>query len=253
MSRSARCAQSPHRRPSTTRAAMIASRYSVYQSSSSPHARARRPAAPSHRRAPRNRHRADRDHDRHQVRRRAGAVDEQRLGGAADAGAAHLGVERDGARHAHVGVAIDIHVAVAFEVSDHRHARLLLHPRHQTLAAARHDDVEILAHPGKHVADCGPIGGGHELDARRRQPRRLEPLRQAGIHRGVGMPALGAAAQDHCVARLQAQRAGIRGHVGTTLVDDADDTERHHARAGSSARSAAATRPSRARSDRAAR
>jgi hypothetical protein len=34
-------------------------------------------------------------------------------------------------------------------------------------------------------------------------------------------------AQDHRVARLQAQRARIRGHVGAALINDSDHAERH--------------------------
>jgi hypothetical protein len=47
------------------------------------------------------------------------------------------------------------------------------------------------------------------------------------MQRAVRVLALGAAAQDHGVAGFQAQRAGIRGHIGAALVDDADDAERH--------------------------
>ena len=42
-----------------------------------------------------------------------------------------------------------------------------------------------------------------------------------------GMMALRAAAQDRGVAGLEAQRAGVGGHVGAALVDDADHAERH--------------------------
>ena len=39
--------------------------------------------------------------------------------------------------------------------------------------------------------------------------------------------AFAAAAQDGGVAGLEAERAGVAGHVGPALVDDADDAERH--------------------------
>ena len=42
-----------------------------------------------------------------------------------------------------------------------------------------------------------------------------------------GMEAVGAAAQHHDVARLDAKRAGIGGDVGAGLVDHADDADRH--------------------------
>ena len=43
-----------------------------------------------------------------------------------------------------IRIAIDVHVAVALEMADHRHARLLLHALDQALAAARHDDVDVV-------------------------------------------------------------------------------------------------------------
>src|SRR6059058_1064137 len=93
--------------PSTTRAAMIASRYSVYQSSSLAgrtrihleHGGVAADLAAGVEEVP---------HHGGEMGRDAGAVDQHRLGGAADPRAPHLGVDRDGARHAHVGVAVDV-------------------------------------------------------------------------------------------------------------------------------------------------
>ena len=56
-----------------------------------------------------------------------------------------------------------------------------------------------LARPAPEQRDDGRVG----LDGRRRAP------------------------QQHGVARLQAQPGGVAGHVGTVLVDDADDPEGH--------------------------
>ena len=42
-----------------------------------------------------------------------------------------------------------------------------------------------------------------------------------------GAETFGAAAQDHGVAGLEAERTGIGRHVGPALVDHADDAERH--------------------------
>jgi hypothetical protein len=39
--------------------------------------------------------------------------------------------------------------------------------------------------------------------------------------------AFGATPEDHRVAGLETERAGIGGHVGSAFVDDADDPERH--------------------------
>ena len=43
----------------------------------------------------------------------------------------------------------------------------------------------------------------------------------------AGTETVGAAAQDHGVAGLQAQHAGVGGDVGTAFEDDGDDAERH--------------------------
>jgi hypothetical protein len=54
-----------------------------------------------------------------------------------------------------------------------------------------------------------------------------ETLDQGRMNFARGMEALGAAAQDRRAAGLEADTAGIRGHVRPGLVDDADDAERH--------------------------
>ena len=59
------------------------------------------------------------------------------------------------------------------------------------------------------------------------RPASRKPVRQGGVDRARRAEALGAAAQDRRVARLEAERAGVRGHVRPALVDHADDAERH--------------------------
>ena len=48
---------------------------------------------------------------------------------------------------------IDVDMYDAFEMREHRHARLALHPINKALAAARHDDVERSAEAVQHFAD----------------------------------------------------------------------------------------------------
>ena len=111
------------------------------------------------------------------MRRRAGAIDQQRLGRAADAGAAHLGVEHDRLRHLEIGGAIDIDMADAFEMREHRHARFVLHARDKALAAARHDHVDAAVKPAQHLADRGAVAGRHQLDRLFRQAGLAQALR----------------------------------------------------------------------------
>jgi hypothetical protein len=129
---------------------MIASRYSVRQSSSLAGTtrgidRARGRVA-AHLATGVEQHRPPAARDGSGGRR----VDQQRLGRAADAGAPHLGVQHDLPRHFEVRRLVDIDVADAFEVGENRHARLLLHARDQALAAARHDHVDAPLEPRQH-------------------------------------------------------------------------------------------------------
>ena len=154
------------------------------------------------------------------------AVDQQRLGGAADAGAAQLGVDRDRLRHGGVGGCVQVGVAVALEMGQHRDAALGHHPLDQRAPAARHDDVDMLGH-AQQVADGGAVGGGHQLDRGGGQAGRGEARAEGGDDRARGVEALRAAAQDRGVAGLEAQRPGIGGDVGPALVDDPDHAQGH--------------------------
>jgi hypothetical protein len=155
-----------------------------------------------------------------------GSVDQQRLGGAANAGTAHLGVDGDRNRHVEFGRAVDIEVADAFKMRENRHARLLLHSGHEALAPARDDHVEIAGKTGEHLADRRAVGYGHELDRILGQAGDRQALDEASVDRGGRIQRIRAAAQDDRIASLQAERAGVGRDVRPTLVDHADDAER---------------------------
>ena len=161
------------------------------------------------------------------MRRRDGAIDQQRLGRAAHAGAPHLGVEHDGLRHVELRRLVDIDVADAFEMREHRHARLGLHARDQALAAARHDHVDGAVEALQHQADRGAVARRHQRDRVLGQAGVAQALGQRGMDGARRAVAVRAAAQDHGVAGLQRQRAGVGGHVRPALVDHADHAERH--------------------------
>ena len=130
-------------------------------------------------------------------------------------------------RHVEIGRCVDIDVADAFEMGEHRHARLALHARDQALAAARHDDVDGAVEARKHHADRGAVAGRHQL--RRMPPAGRPPpaLDQRGVDGAVRAKALRAAAQDRGIAGFEAERGGVGGHVRAALIDDADHAERH--------------------------
>ncbi len=99
----------------------------------------------------------------------------------------------------------------------------------------------------------GTVRDGHELNAFSRQSNSCESIQQAGVNGRVRQATLGAAAQNDGVARFEAQRPGIGRHVGTALVDDADDTERYAHPVECASRSADPTRPRPSLPDQAAR
>jgi len=126
-------------------------------------------------------------------------VDQQAFGRAADARAPGLGVHHHAQRFFGVGSGIDIDVHDPLEMSKDRHPRLGLHEPHEPLAAARHDHVDGVGH-GQHLAHCGAVARGHQLNRIFGQAGGAQPLDQAGMDRGRGMIAFRATAQDHRVA-----------------------------------------------------
>ena len=87
---------------------------------------------------------------------------------------------------------------------DDRHAGLLAHAADQALAAAGNAEVDVLGH-AEQVAHGGPIGGGHQLHGVGRQTGFGGRLGQDFGDGRVGMAGLFAAAEDHGVARLDAE------------------------------------------------
>ncbi|GJD59703.1 hypothetical protein IFDJLNFL_5634 [Methylobacterium dankookense] len=157
----------------------------------------------------------------------AGRVDQQRLGGAADAGAAHLAVEEHGAGHVEIGLPVDVDVADAVEMGEDRDLRLALHPLHEAAPAAGHDHVDAAVEAGEHGADRRAVAGRHDLDRVGGQPGGGEALaHRLGDRHGAAV-AVRAGAQDRGVAGLEAERPGIGGDVGAALEDHADHAERH--------------------------
>jgi hypothetical protein len=114
-------------------------------------------------------------------------------------------------------------MAVAVEMGEDRHARLALHAA-TSLAAARHDDVELPSGPaGSRRPRRGRVGTSWIASPGR--PAASRPSRIAAAI-GRGAEGIRAAAQDRGIAALQAQRAGIGRHVGAALEDHGDDAER---------------------------
>ncbi len=152
-------------------------------------------------------------------------VHEQRLGGVAHAGAVGLGVHHDGERLVEVGGGVDVDVAVADAGLDHRHRRLL---HHAAISPAPPRGMRTSTRPRARISaftsrGCRPARAGRR--------RRAAPTPRAASRSTATIAALDAgarrAAQQHRVARLQADPGGVGGDVGPGLVDHPDDAERH--------------------------
>ena len=76
-------------------------------------------------------------------------VDQQTFRRATNPGAAGLGVQNHAPRFVQIGIAVGIDVANAFQMGENRHPRFGLDQTDQTLAAARHDHVDIIGR-GQH-------------------------------------------------------------------------------------------------------
>ncbi len=151
---------------------------------------------------------------------------EQRFHGVAGAIALRLRVIGDAHRHLGVGLVVDIDVAHAVQVLDHRDLRLADEALDQFLAAAWHDDVDVFAQPHQR-SHGGAVGDADQLDRGLGQSGTLQSGAHAGGDGAIRFERLGAAAQDAGVTGLDAERRGIGGHVRARLVDDADYAERH--------------------------
>ncbi len=127
-----------------------------------------------------------------------------------------------------VGRLVHVDVADAFEMGEHRHARLRLHARDQALAAARHDDVDRAVEARR--ASCRPRRGRASAPAAiaasgRPAARRpsISAAWMARFERWLSEPPRRIAA----LPALRHSAAASAVTFGPALVDDADDAERH--------------------------
>jgi hypothetical protein len=157
---------------------------------------------------------------------RDGGVDEQRLGGAANIGAAHLRIRHDPPRHRRVGARVDIGVAKPLGMGEDRHARLGLHPRDQPLAAARDDEIDE-AGGRQHGRDEGTVPARGDLHGGLGQTGRAQALGDGGMDGARAVKTIGATAQDDGVAGFQADAGRIRPDIRPAFVDHADDADGH--------------------------
>ena len=91
-----------------------------------------------------------------------GAVDQQRLGGIADAWPAGLGVQQNAFGHVEIGGLVNVDVAVADAGLDGRHLRVADHRVDQSGSPARDHHIDEPAGLDQ-MGDAGPVIAGQQL------------------------------------------------------------------------------------------
>ena len=137
------------------------------------------------------------------------------------------------ARHVEIGAGMDIDVADAFEMREHRHARFALaRARSGPCRRAARSRRSRRSSPPSMKPTAGAIARRHELDRGLRQACRVQRLAQvlAMTQRGSGSSPTRRAGSRHC--RTSAHSAAASAvTLGRDFIDDADHAERHaHAR-----------------------
>ena len=153
-------------------------------------------------------------------------VHQQGFHGVAGAVTLGLGVHGNDERLVEIRRGVDVDMADAVQVLDHRHPGIPADPLDQALAPARDDDVDRLGH-GDHGPHRRPVRRRDHLDPVLRQPGPGQTLSDTGGDRLIGLEGLGAPTQHGRVAGLQAKAGRVRGHIGPGLVDDADHPQGH--------------------------
>ena len=105
-------------------------------------------------------------------------------------------------------------MADTVQMFDHWNSRFAHQPFDQTLAAARHDDINVILHRDQ-FTDGRTVRGRDDLHCGFRQPGGFEAGLHAGGNRLVRMQRFRTAAQDRGIAGFQAQPGRVRRHVRT--------------------------------------
>ncbi len=114
----------------------------------------------------------------------------------------------------------------AARVGDDWNARILTDKPDESLATARDNEVDR-ARLVQQIAHRLPIAGRQHLDRICGQTGTLDRIADDRENGGIRPRRVRAAAKDHRVAGLQAQRARVGRHVGARLVDDGNHSDRH--------------------------
>ena len=152
-------------------------------------------------------------------------VDQQGLGGVADAGTVDLGVDGDRTGHFEVGFGVDVDVVVARRGVHHRHRRDILERVLQALSTPRDEQVDH-ALLGGEFGQLLTAAAGREHDRVGRQAGLGQAVAHDFGQRRIGALGVARAPEQDGVAALDRQHGAVDGHVRPGLIDHGDDAER---------------------------
>ncbi len=153
------------------------------------------------------------------------AVDEEGLGGVADARAVGLGVDGDRQGPVEVGTGVDVDVAVADPGLDDGHGGAGDDGLDEVGATPRDEQVDEPA--GGHQRPDDAVAALEQAHRVGGQPVGGERTAQHGDGGAVGLRRGAATPEDDGVAGLQAEPGSVDGDVGAGLVDHPDHPHRH--------------------------
>ena len=154
------------------------------------------------------------------------AVDDHAFGRAAHAGPAQLGVADHLDRLVEIGGGVDIAVTIAVEVEQRGHAGLVADQFDQPASAARDHQIDEFIGLEQR-SDGVAVGRADRLHRILGQAGSFQPGAHAIDDHARRIAAFAAAAQDHRIARFEAERAGVGADIGARFVNHADHADRH--------------------------
>lgn len=153
-------------------------------------------------------------------------MDEKRFRRIAGREALGLRVVRNLHGHFKVDGFIDIGVADAVEVLDHRHRRLGHEARNEAFSASRNENVDIVAGADEFAHERA-VGARNQLNGFCGKTGRAEAFCNDAGERAIAFKRLVAATQNDGVAGFESKGGGVHRHIGTGLIDHRDDAERY--------------------------
>ena len=153
-------------------------------------------------------------------------MDHQGFTGVADADPLGFGIENDGNGFGQIRILIHINVTVSRPGFDDGHCAVLHHRADEPRSTAGNQNIHIFIHAHE-LLRHRPICIGNELNRIRIDSAFRQRSPDALRNRKIGGKGIASSLQDAGVSRLKAQPEGVRRHVRSGFINDADHAERN--------------------------